>query len=234
MINVLIVEDDPMVAEFNKRFLSKLEGYDLVGIADTVSKATEVINTKKVDLILLDVYMPGQNGLDLLAEIRDKALEIDVILITAASEVDKIQTALHYGAIDYLIKPFEFERFKQALEKYKEKYKIFHEKENLDQTLIDQKLFKSAIQAQKEKKVLPKGLTESTLIVIVNAMKQMKSFTTDELAETTAISRVSVRKYLQFLVEIEVLEETLNYGIGRPVYHYTYKGNDEILKEYVD
>lgn len=233
MINVLIVEDDPMVAEFNKRYLSNVDGFRLVDIAYSVEEATDIIESIEIDLILLDVYMPGKNGLDLLSSIREKGLAIDVILITAASDVDNIQSALHYGVIDYLIKPFEFLRFKQALLRYKEKFEVLHKRENLNQQELDQKLFNPEQIEVKEQKSLPKGLTKSTLLIIMDTIKQLKSFSTDEIAVCAKISRVSVRKYLVFLAEIEVLEETLTYGIGRPVYYYSYKGNMDILKSYL-
>ncbi|MBM7571905.1 response regulator [Aquibacillus albus] len=235
MINVLIVEDDPMVAEFNKRYLSKVEGFQLVDIAGSVEEATKLMEEKEngIDLILLDVYMPGENGLDMLSTIRKKGLPIDVILITAATDTENIQSALHYGAIDYLIKPFEFARFKQALMRYKEKFEILHKRERLNQKELDQKLLNSEREKMMEDKVLPKGLTKSTLLIIIDTIKKVKSFSTDDIAESTGISRVSVRKYLMFLVDIDVLEETLTYGIGRPVYQYSYKGNSDILDAYL-
>ncbi|WP_163538578.1 response regulator [Gracilibacillus sp. YIM 98692] len=233
MINVLIVEDDPMVAEFNKRYLSKVDGFQVIEIVHSVDEAAKVMEREDIQLMLLDVYMPGKNGIELLSMVREKNLPIDVILITAASDVDKIQSALHYGAVDYLIKPFEFTRFKQALLRYKEKSEVLKQKENLDQKELDQTLWSTDKEKMKEPKALPKGLTKSTLLIIMDTIKEKKSFSTDEISEITNISRVSVRKYLMFLVEIEVLEETLVYGIGRPVYRYSYQGNTEALDPYL-
>lgn len=234
MINVLIVEDDPMVAELNKRFLSKVDGYSLVDISPSVEDAIIKMENNLIHLILLDVHMPGKTGFDLLSAIREKDLGIDVILITAASDVEKIQKALRKGAIDYLIKPFEFVRFKEALIRYKEKFEVFHQSERLSQKELDRKLFKSEQETIRKRNVLPKGLSERTLLLIVENIKKLKSFSTDEIAEITSISRVSVRNYLKFLADKGVLEETLIYGKGRPVYHYKYNGNDEVLKEYLE
>ncbi|MFD2654799.1 response regulator [Gracilibacillus thailandensis] len=234
-IKVLIVEDDPMVAEFNKRFLSMVEGYRLVDIAYSVEEAMEQMEEKQhgIDLVLLDIYMAGDNGLEMLSAIRQKEIPIDVILITAATDTENIQSALHHGAIDYLIKPFEFERFKQALMRYKEKFELLHRRKKLNQLELDQKLLNSDKEKVIENKALPKGLTKSTLLIIINTIKKAKTFSTDEIAESTGISRVSVRKYLTFLVKIDVLEETLTYGIGRPVYQYSYKEHSEILDAYL-
>ena len=93
MIRVLIIEDDPMVAEFNKRYLQEVKGFTLAGIVHTVKAAMEYLKSEQVDLILLDVYMPGATGLELLRFIREKNILIDVILITAAADKENIQTA---------------------------------------------------------------------------------------------------------------------------------------------
>jgi two-component system, CitB family, response regulator MalR len=226
MIRVLIIEDDPMVAEFNKRYLQEVKGFTLGGIVHTVMAAMEYLKSEKVDLILLDVYMPGGTGLDLLRFIREKNILTDVILITAASDKENIQTALRYGAVDYLIKPFEFERFNQALIQYKEKYHFFANnhvlrQEDLDGRILstEQKLLDESIYE------LPKGLTSSTLESILNVIqsKDNSQFSTDDISEITLISRVSVRKYLKFLSALGVLEESLTYGIGRPGYLYRLK-----------
>lgn len=234
-IKVLIVEDDPMVAEFNKRFLSKIEGYQLAGMASSAEEATRLLEEKEqeIQLVLLDVYMPGKNGLEMLTWIRENNLSMDVILITAANDTENIQTALHHGAVDYLIKPFEFDRFKQALLRYKEKFEFIHKRGSLNQKELDQKILNYEREKIVEHKVLPKGLTKSTLLVVINMINKVKSFSTDDIADSTGISRVSIRKYLMFLVEIDVLEETLTYGIGRPVYYYSYKGNSENIDAYL-
>jgi response regulator of citrate/malate metabolism len=238
MINVLIVDDDPMVAEFNKQYLKKIAGFILVGIAHSVNEATKIINNQKVDLVLLDIYMPGENGLTLLSKIRKEKKELDVILITAASDVDKIQTGLRYGAVDYLIKPFEFKRFHQALISYKEKYLYLNQQTKMNQKDLDELLLvkQDELVTAKPIKPLPKGLSRETLKVVFSAIKKQANFpfTTDEMAEITDISRVSIRKYLKFLSEVHVIDETLTYGIGRPIYSYMYnEENESILKHYM-
>ncbi|MBU0438908.1 response regulator [Staphylococcus succinus] len=236
MIRVLIVEDDPMVAQLNKQFIEKIDGYDLVAITHNVSAAITTIEQAHVDLILLDVYMPEQNGLSLLTYIREHHLKIDAILITAASDVDQIQKAFRYGAMDYLIKPFEFERFKKSLLQYKEKLKFYNDNQSVSQSALDNELFNKKSTSSDSNGNLPKGLTKGTLQSIVNKVDHSgkMEFSTDEIAEIANISRVSVRKYLKFLADIDVLEETLTYGIGRPVYLYHFKQeNLHFLNEYV-
>ncbi|TCN26783.1 response regulator [Mesobacillus foraminis] len=227
MIKVLIVEDDPMVAELNKRYLMEVEGFLHGGSVETAEAAIEFINRESIDLVLLDVYMPGGNGLEFLTYVRERKLQVDVIMITAASDAEKIQTALRYGAADYLIKPFEFERFQQALSKYKEKRDFFQQNTSVMQKELDEKILGPEQREQGDRsEVLPKGLTKSTLQSVIQVIQKRGGtpFSTDELAEDTGISKVSVRKYLKFLTEENILEESLTYGIGRPVYLYKWKG----------
>jgi response regulator of citrate/malate metabolism len=226
MIKVLIVEDDPMVAEFNKRYLKEIRGFSLAGIVHNAKDASEFLEKEQVNLILLDVYMPGMNGLELLHYIRERKMAVDVILITAAADTEKIQSALRLGVADYLIKPFEFERFSQAMEKYKDKSALFEKKQVLNQEDLDDRiLYGDQGPSGELAQTLPKGLTNSTLQNIINVIKLKEGslFSTDEIAESTYISRVSVRKYLKYLTQLGVLEESLTYGIGRPVYFYTLK-----------
>jgi len=226
MIKVLIIEDDPMVAEFNKRYLQEVKGYILAGIVHNVKAAMEYLKSEQVDLILLDVYMPGATGLELLRFIREQNISADVILITAAADKENIQTALRYGAVDYLIKPFEFDRFNQALNQYKEKYYFFANNQVLRQADLDGRILSTEQKLAGESiDDLPKGLTSSTLESIINVIqtKENSQFSTDDISEVTLISRVSVRKYLKFLSNLGVLEESLTYGIGRPGYLYRLK-----------
>ncbi|WP_419157605.1 response regulator [Rossellomorea sp. BNER] len=225
------------MAEFNKRYLEEIDHFILMGVAHSVNDALEYIDKEEIDLVLLDVYMPGKNGLELLTYIREQDKNIDVILITAASDVEKIRTALRYGVVDYLIKPFEFERFNHALASYREKYNFLNKKRHIEQKELDQLILSTEQKTPTmSEQPLPKGLTKSTLKIVVNAIKEMgkTSFSTDNIAEKTSISRVSIGKYLKFLKDIEVLEETITYGLGRPVSLYVYKeANRSILERYL-
>lgn len=117
MINVLIVDDDAMVAELNRLYVARVPGFRCSGSASTLSQAGEMINDpqQEIDLVLLDVYMQQDSGLDLLPTIRESGRAIDVIMITSAADAATVQTAMHYGVVDYLIKPFQFPRFEEAL-----------------------------------------------------------------------------------------------------------------------
>jgi len=235
MIKVLIVEDDPMVAEFNRRYLEQVGGFELIAIAPTVPDALHILDGEGVDLILLDIFMPGKNGFDLLAQIRKLGQGVDVIVVSAACDSQSIKKALRYGAVDYLIKPFEFERFNTALSAYRDWVKMTKGQEKLSQAELDIRLLHpNPLPMPKE---LPKGLTRNTLKTVWENIQEMKgrSFSTEEIANEVGVSRVSMRKYLAFLTDIGVIEMEIIYGsIGRPVYqHRCLNPESNLIKTYL-
>ncbi|MBO1910970.1 response regulator, partial [Microvirga sp. 3-52] len=169
MINVLIIEDDPMVAKFNGIYLESIPGFTLAGIAETAEAGWTFYQSNKVDLILLDVHMGKKTGLELLRDFRKADDPVDVIIISAANDKQSVQTALRYGAVDYLIKPFTFERFQEALLQYEQKHQVMKDTEHVSQEAIDTFLLRSE-KSQATVLDLPKGLTVRTFTTIVRQM----------------------------------------------------------------
>ena len=235
MINVMIVEDDPMVAEINKRYLSNINGFHLAATATSVDEAVPLLKKEQIQLILLDIFMPGKLGLELLAYLRKNELEIDVIIISAASDLERIKRALRHGVVDYLIKPFEFERFNAALTSYLEQTRFIDKQDSISQQELDTLLLHKDEPVIAEE--LPKGLTKDTLKQVWDAIQKLKKepFSTDDVANVVGISRVSARKYLNFLKDIGILEVKVIYGtIGRPVYQHEYNHfKEHIIKNFL-
>ena len=230
MIRVMIVDDDPMVAEFNKRYLEQVPGFKLMAMAASVDEAIMKLEKLEIDLILLDIFMPGKLGLELLTYLRENEKETDVIIISAASDMERIKKALRYGAVDYLIKPFEFDRFSRALVDYKNQTKIIQTQHVINQDVLDQQILHREEKSLIED--LPKGLTKDTLKQIWEAIQELKNapFSTEDVVKVVGISRVSVRKYLNFLKEIGILDVKVIYGtVGRPVYQHEYNQMKEHL-----
>ena len=235
MINVLIVEDDPMVVKFNTYYLEQVGGFQLKAIATSADAAFKILEKEPIDLILLDIYMPGINGLELLSQLRKTDKNIDVIIVSAAKDSISIKKALQYGAVDYLIKPFEFERFNSALTSFKQREKFMNSQENLSQEELDKLLLYKKQPSSLE--AFPKGLDRNTLKIVWDKILEIKdtAFSTDELAVLLGISRVSIRKYLNFLEEIKVLKKEVIYGsLGRPIYKYKcLKANANFINNYL-
>jgi CitB family two-component system response regulator MalR len=122
--------------------------------------------------------------------------------------------------VDYLVKPFEFERFSRALTAYRDGVVFMRNQPVFNQTELDQRILHKEL-AQKPH--IPKGLDRNTLKTICQALEEIQhdAFTTEEMANRIGISRVSMRKYLNFLRQLEVLELEVTYGsVGRPLYKY--------------
>ena len=109
----------------------------VVGICNNGKDALEVLKKSKVDLIILDVYMPKLNGIELLKELRKMNINSDVIMVTAADETKSLNEILNLGVIDYLIEPFEYKRFLGALNKFLEKYTLINTNYKFKQSDID-------------------------------------------------------------------------------------------------
>ena len=216
---ILIVEDDPMVALINKRFLENIGFKDILGPVQTEEEIIKVLDKENIDLILLDVYLPKKNGIDILKSLRYKKYLTDVIMITAANSVEEVKRAFAYGVTDYLVKPFEFERFEEAVNKYKQKNNLLNKREALSQQDID------VISKSLEEKVeLPKGLNQKTLDRVMEFLKenQGKVWTLREIAYELKISNVTIKKYMDYLEDVKKVNVTLtSRNVGRPEYKYT-------------
>jgi two-component system response regulator DctR len=117
-VSVLLIEDDLMVQEVNREFLDRVNGFEVIGIASNGAEGLELVRMLAPDLILIDMYMPKMNGLETIQAIRAEGHASDIIAITAASDMETVRNVLLHGAVDYLMKPFKFERLKQSLENY--------------------------------------------------------------------------------------------------------------------
>lgn len=234
MIKVLIVEDDPMVAELNRRYLEQIDGFILIAIARNVNEALIRLEKHEIDLVLLDIFMPGMNGLELLDKIREEERDIDVIVVSAASDMHTIKKVLRSGVVDYLIKPFEFERLNTALSAYRNQALFMRNRDVMNQAELDRRILGREQQGQTE---LNKGLCRNTLKAVWEIIRATKgqAFTTEEMANNVGISRVSMRKYLEFLKQIDVLSMEVIYGtVGRPVYKYRcINPESNVIKRYL-
>ena len=140
MYKVLIVEDDPMVAMINEQYIEKNELFRVVNKVNNGEEAISYLKEISVDLIIMDVYMPRLSGIETLREIRRLNINTPVIMVTAANDGKTFEEAMTLGAIDYLVKPFAYERFNMALLRFKEKDSVIHEGKALNQNNIDKLL----------------------------------------------------------------------------------------------
>lgn len=225
MIHVMILEDDPMVREINSRFLGKLPDFKLAKAVPSIKEAQEFLFKSKVDLILLDIYLPKENGIDFLKWLRKEEFETDVILITADKTSNMIQEAFRYGAVDYLIKPFTFNRFKEALDNYKERYYGIKKLDTIEQNELDKYIIKNALNNEHDNSDndLEKGINRYTYKIIWKEVEKLvdEYKTAEEISEKSGVARVTVRKYLEFMLKEGKVDKIIEYGkVGRPQHKY--------------
>jgi response regulator of citrate/malate metabolism len=220
MRDVLVVDDDFMVAEIHRRFVEQVEGFRAVGVARTGAEALSAARDLRPHLILLDVYLPDMTGLEVLQRLRSEGVRVGVIMITAARELDTVKGALDGGAADYLIKPFEFAQLKAKLEAFAARADALESGRGVDQSLIDS-LFRGA---GSPSQVLPKGLGAETGRLVLGAVRNAGEVSAAECAEMVGISRVSARRYLEHYLSTGALELRLQYGTGRPERRYHLRG----------
>jgi response regulator of citrate/malate metabolism len=222
MIKVIIVEDDILVAELNKSYVENMAGFKVEKIFNNGEEALTHLMSNKVDLMLLDVYMPKLDGITLLKTMRKKEIMTDVILVTAAREAQNIDEVLKLGAFDYLIKPFEYDRIKRSLESYIVRYNLIRGNSLFSQEEVDHITVNNITAGIN---ILEKGLNEKTLERIHEFMKENSetTFTSKRVAEKVKMSTVSVKKYLDYLDSIGKIITDIEYKtVGRPVTLYKY------------
>lgn len=221
-INVLIVEDDVKISEIHRMFTQKLSGFNVCGIANSLDDAEQMISILEPDLILLDLFFPEGNGLDLLRKTRARNQQVDVILITAAKEIKSLQEALHGGAFDYIVKPVVFDRFQEALERYQEHRQKLKTISQLEQQDIDTYFRKDNIQHELPNN-MPKGIDPLTLKKIKDVFQSENAagLSAEQVGEKVGASRSTARRYLEYLISLNVLYADQDYGtVGRPERKY--------------
>ena len=220
MYKVLIVEDDPMVAMINEQYIKRNKNFEIVGKCNDGLSALEFLENNMVDILILDVFMPKIDGFETLRQIRNKKITVDVIMVTAANERESLEEALHLGIVDYLVKPFTFDRFQTALEKYIAQNKALKGIDTLNQKSIDRII---DINRKKSDDLFPKGIQEKTLELIMEYLKANTNhwFTGDEIAEKVNLTGVTVRRYMNYLAKSGRVISEMNYETGgRPCMKY--------------
>lgn len=104
---LLVVDDEIEICEFLKSFFEDRDFH--VAMAHTGAKALDQIALFKPDLVLLDIQMPGMDGLEVLKKIRENKMRVKVIMVTALETQEKIEEAMRLGADNYITKPLSLE-----------------------------------------------------------------------------------------------------------------------------
>lgn len=235
-IRTLIIDDDVAVAGIHHGFLLARGGFDVVAMAHTGQQGLDLAAELGPELVLLDIHLPDMSGLDVLQRLRGRRRPVDVLVITASRELDTVRGAMAGGVLHYLVKPFS----SQALIERLDEYVMLREElasgaaGPLDQASIDRLVAPTRRPAAAETPAgqsaeplarLPKGLSRPTLDAVIEALKASpEDVSAAGLAVELGLSRVSARRYLEYLVIHGFARLTPRYGAaGRPENRYLWK-----------
>ncbi|MBV7508242.1 response regulator [Bacillus sp. sid0103] len=221
-IKVAIAEDDFRVADIHEKFLKRFKEIEVIGKSLTGDQTLQILTEKTPDLLILDVYMPDMLGSDLLPIIRERFPKVGIIMITAATDKAFIEKALGYGVEHYLIKPVNKDRFDEVILEYIKKHSLITSRQDIDQNYVDLLFGNKKIEKVGKGTGLPKGIDEITLGKVKGAL-QMKSqgLSAEEVGKEIGASRITARRYLEYLSSIKEAKAEVVYGIvGRPERKY--------------
>ena len=228
MIGVLIVDDDFMVAKVHAGFVAALDGFEVVGTAATGAAALAAVAELAPDLVLLDVYLPDMTGLEVLRRLRSAGSSVDVMVISAARDVDSIRSALHGGVLQYLVKPFDRAAFEARLRDYARLRADIEVLDEAGQAEVD-RVFAGARGAAPVPAPTPKGIAPETLELVRAALRSAaaEGLSATECSQRTGLARVSARRYLEQLVAQREAEVRQRYGTaGRPERRFTLRARE--------
>jgi len=224
---VLIIGDDFRIADIHRQYVEKIAGFV---VQDTVKTGKDALTHLEQceclpHLILLDIYIPDTEGLDLFWAIRTTYRNIDIMIVTAAKEVETIEATIRGGIFDYIAKPADAARLEQTLHRYKQRHDFITSREIMEQHEIDFLLgfHDFSVPTSTTNSQLPKGIDPITLNEITQLLKSndTQGITAVELSKQIGTSRSTARRYLEYLVSIKEIRTTLKYGnVGRPEREY--------------
>lgn len=224
MLKILIVEDDPMVSSINKQYLMRIINPENLTVYQTATAKKALAITKKInpDLILLDVYLPKTSGTELLEQFIQHNLHPNVIMLSAAKDSTNINMALKYGVLDYLLKPFSFKRFKEAIEHFLKYNEVLQKNNTVSQGELDHIFITQDMNNLNDESGLPKGLSDFSLTKIETAISQLAGeFSNQDVARQSKLSRITTKKYLDYLEKTGKLSTKVHYlKVGRPIKIY--------------
>lgn len=228
-MNILIIEDDPMVEFIHRNYLEKMNHFEEIHSASSFKDAKAFLAEQTVSLILLDIHLKDGNGIDLLHWIREQQIKSEVIVISATTQKSILQQSMHLGIIDYLIKPFTFDRFRQSIDLYLHRNQKF-QNETIDQKEIDQQFHSVSLSMQEDKphnelEINEKGITKDTYERIMSIIRDLpQPFTIQDVVDNSDLSHVSIRKYISYLEREEhITSEMVYVKVGRPYRVFRYK-----------
>jgi two-component system CitB family response regulator len=209
---VLIVDDDFHVAKLHAAYVDSVAGFLALAPVGTASLALQAIHSLRPDLVLLDVYLPDASGLDLLQQ-----LDVDTVILSAASDAASIRVAFRRGALGYLLKPFTSESLSQQLRSYARYRRLLGQPGALDQDAVE-RAKRALIPGDVTPSSKPRSATEAA---VLESLVPGEQYSAAEVATRVGVSRATAQRYLSSLADDGAVDIQLRYGTtGRPEHRY--------------
>ncbi|MCV7301672.1 response regulator [Mycobacterium barrassiae] len=228
MINVLIVEDEPLIAEAHRTYLGRLQGFSVAGIAHTAGDAMRIAaeasaTDSPIDLVLLDIGLPDASGITLASGLSGLRPTPDIIAITSERDLEMVRAAVGHGALAYLLKPFTFAAFRDRLDRYRRYREALPAgTDAASQAEVDRALAELRVI---DRTTAPKGAAPDTNDEIARAVRDsVDGVTADAVAKQVGVSRVTAWRYLERLADDGTVTRHTDYGkAGRPKIRYQWR-----------
>ncbi len=229
MISVLIVEDEPLIAEAHRTYLGRLLGFSVAGVAHTARDAMRTASEAAareapIDLVLLDIGLPDASGIALASSLSGLRPAPDIIAITSERDLEMVRAAVGHGALAYLLKPFTFAAFRDRLERYRRYREALPAgTDAASQAEVDRAL--AELRVSGDRAAAPKGAAPGTNDEIARAVRDsVDGIAADEVAKQVGVSRVTAWRYLERLAEEGTVTRHTDYGkAGRPKTRYLWR-----------
>jgi response regulator of citrate/malate metabolism len=228
VIETLIVEDDYHVASIHGAYLRRVDGFDVAGHASTLSSGRAEIQRLAPALVLLDIYLPDGNGIDLIRETMElDGPRPDFLVITAARDMKSVRAAMQLGAVHYLVKPFTFQQLEERLTAYRELSRRLDRIGDGEEREAEQHEVDALYNLLRGPSGLPKGQSGPTMASIRELLQGSRDdLSAAEIAGRIGVSRSTAQRYLAELARQGKVVLRLHYGTaGRPEHRYRVASN---------
>jgi response regulator of citrate/malate metabolism len=224
---VLVVEDEAAAARVLVDEVAAAHGFAVAGHTCSGADALrKVVSDDEIDLVLLDIQLPDISGMDVLRRLRAAGCDVDVMAVTVLRDPSMLQAAMALGVVHYLLKPFTAATVRQKLEHYRafRARRIAAAGHAIAQQEIDE-LF-NALRAMAVD-TLPAGIGQETLHAVATQLRRSGAMSAAQVAEILGASRVTARRYLEYLTESGLARRGSRFGgTGRPEVEYRWFGDD--------
>jgi response regulator of citrate/malate metabolism len=222
MIRTLIIEDDFRVAEVNAAYVAQAKDFEVIGVAFNAASGYQMVLDLKPDLVLLDIYLPDESGLELFARLQQlpRGSKPDVFVITAARDSQSLKDAIQLGAATYIVKPFKGNELIERLRTYQTAFTRLSSQEEVSQEDADATV--ALMRGTRVDISSDASSSNPTTAMIVKCMQEKGvPMSASEISQSLGISRATAQRYLSQMADRKLVVLELQYGTaGRPVNNY--------------